>query len=130
MPSIARVRVAMLFQIEQQLTPIFPVILVKQTTARAFDAEPDAIAIQHAPQAGKRQAVIPKRLAVTSSNHVDRMRSAGDNFLRALRRLGFRDWRKARQTPAPKMLSRDWTNGFELLPGFASVRSHALPHRP
>src|SRR5207245_3090098 len=106
MPSIARARVAMLFQIEQQLLPIFAVIFVKQTTARAFDAEPDAIAIQHAPQAGERQAVITKRLAVTSSNHVDRIRSVSDDLLRALRRLGFRDWRKARQTPAPKVLSR------------------------
>src|SRR6266849_3609262 len=119
MPSIARVRVAMLFQIEQQFLPIFPVIFVEQTTARTFDAEPDPIAIQHAPQAGKRQAVIPKRLAVTSSNHVDRMRSAGDNFLRAFCSLGFRHRRKARQTPAPKMLPLKWTNRLELLPGFA-----------
>src|SRR5260370_6283732 len=106
----------MLYQIEQQLRPIFAVIFVKQRTARAFTAEPNTVAIEHAPQAGKRQAVIPKRLAVTSSNHVNRMRSAGDDFLHALRRLGFPDWRKARQTPAPKMHSRDWTNGFEFLP--------------
>src|SRR6266446_1185876 len=104
----------MLFQIEQQLTPVFPVIFVKQTTARAFNAEPNTVAIEHAPQAGKRQAVIPKRLAVTSSNHVDRMRSVSEDLLRAFCSLGFRHRRKARQTLPPKMLSRDWTNGFEL----------------
>src|SRR6266849_9276050 len=116
MPSIARARVAMLFQIEQQFLPIFPVIFVKQTTARAFNAEPDTVAIEHAPQAGKRQAVIPKRLAVTRSDDVGCVRRVGDDLPRAFCSLGFRHRRKARQTPAPKMLPLDWTNGFEFLP--------------
>src|SRR5882672_12720953 len=116
MPPIARVRVAMLCQIQQQSLPVCAVILVKQTTARTLDAKPDAIAIQHAPQAGERQTVITKRLAVTGSDHVDRVRGIGDNLLRAFRGFGFRDWRKARQTPAPKMLPRDWMHRFEFLP--------------
>src|SRR5438552_1023398 len=116
MPPIARIRVAMLFQIQQQFLPVFAVIFVKQTTARAFNAKPDTVAIQHPSQTRERQAVITKRLAVTGSDHVDRLRRVGDDFLRAFGGLGFRDWRKARQTPEPKMLSRDWTNGFEFLP--------------
>src|SRR5712692_6871374 len=128
MPSIARARVAMLFQIEQQLLPIFAVIFVKQTPARAFDAEPDTIAIQHAPQAGERQAVITKRLAVTRSDDVDRVRGEVDNFLRALRRLGFRDWRKARQTLSPQMLSLKWTYRLELSPFFINLVK--LDHAP
>src|SRR5258707_6789212 len=111
----------MLFEIEQQFLPICAVILVKQTPARAFDAEPDAIAIQHAPQAGERQAVIAKRLAVTRSDHVDRVRSVGNDLLRAFGRLGFRNRRKTRQTLSPKMLSFDWTNGFEVLPRFINL---------
>ena len=35
------------FEIAKQLCPILLVIIVKQTPARAFDAEPDSLALQY-----------------------------------------------------------------------------------